>query len=61
MELDAFEFVAAVAETHDDAVVGFRGDGEFAREGFALDDERMIASRREGVRRVCGRRPSRRG
>ena len=34
MELDAFDFVAAVAEAHDDAVVGFGGDREFARQGF---------------------------
>ena len=49
MELDAFEFVAAVAQTHDDAVAGFGGDGEFARQRFALDDERMIARGGEGV------------
>lgn len=48
MELDAFKFVAAVTESHDDAVGGFRGDGEFAREGFALDDERVIARGGEG-------------
>jgi len=34
VELDAFEFVAAVAEAHDDAVVGFSGDGEFAGRDF---------------------------
>src|SRR6267142_6868829 len=49
MELDAFDFVAAVAEAHDDAVIGFGGDGEFARERFALDDERVIARCREGI------------
>jgi hypothetical protein len=27
VELDAFEFVAAMAEAHNDAVVGFGGDG----------------------------------
>ena len=27
VELDAFDFVAAVAEAHDDAVAGFGGDG----------------------------------
>ena len=43
MELDAFEFVAAMAEAHDDAVVGFGGDGQLARKRFAFDDERMIA------------------
>jgi len=43
VELDAFEFMAAVAEAHDDAVVSFGGDGEFARKRFAFDDERMVA------------------
>ena len=43
MELDAFDFVAAVAEAHDDAVVGFGGDGEFARQGFAFNDQRVIS------------------
>jgi len=45
VELDAFDFVAAVAEAHDDAVVGFRGDGELAGQGFSFDNERMIAGR----------------
>ena len=31
VELDAFEFGAAVADAHDDAVVSFGGDGEVAR------------------------------
>ena len=49
MELDAFDFVAAVAQAHDDAIVGFSGDGELARERFALHDERVITRRREGI------------
>ena len=49
MELDAFEFGAAMADAHDDAVVGFGGDGEFTWQRFALDDERMVASRGERV------------
>ena len=49
VELDAFEFCAAVADAHDDAVVGFGSDGEFARKGFALDDERVVASGGERV------------
>jgi hypothetical protein len=53
VELDPFDFVAAVAQTHDDAVIGFRGDGEFARKRFALHDERMIARRREGIRQLA--------
>src|SRR5580692_8112128 len=43
MELDAFDFVTAMAEAHDDAVGGFCGDGQLARERFAFDDERMVA------------------
>src|SRR5206468_13120963 len=53
MELDAFDFVAAVAEAHDDAVTGFGGDGEFAWERFALHDERVIARGGEGVRQLA--------
>ena len=49
VELDAFEFVAAVADAHDDAVVGFGGDGEFARKRFAFDDQRVIARGGEGL------------
>ena len=49
MELDAFEFGAAMADAHDDAVAGFGGDGEIARQGFALDDERVVARGGEGV------------
>src|SRR5258707_13574404 len=33
MELHAFEFVAAVADAHDDAVVGFGGGGDAREEG----------------------------
>ena len=43
VELDAFEFGAAVADAHDDAVVGFGGDGEFTRQGFSIDDQRVVA------------------
>src|SRR5580704_1941852 len=49
VELDAFEFRSAVADAHDDAVVGFGGDGEFAGERFAVDDERVVARGSEGV------------
>ena len=31
MELHTFDFIAAVADAHDDAVIGFRGDLQFAR------------------------------
>ena len=47
MELDTFDFVAAVAEAHDDAIAGFGGDGQLSRKRFSLDDERMIARGRE--------------
>ncbi len=49
MELDAFDFVAAVTETHDDTVVGFRGDGELAGQRFPFDNEGVIASGGERV------------
>ena len=42
VELNAFDFVAAMTETHDDAVTGFGGDGQLTRERFALDDERVV-------------------
>src|SRR5260370_19922365 len=53
MELDAFDFVAAVAEAHDDAVIGLGGDGQLARQGFFLDDERMVARGGEGIRQLA--------
>ena len=53
MELDAFDFVAAVAEAHDDAVIRFGCDGEFARERFALHDERVIARGGKGIRQLA--------
>src|SRR5258708_22991383 len=43
MELDAFDFVAAVPEAHDDAVVGFGSNGEFARQRFSFDNEGVVA------------------
>src|SRR5260370_3024772 len=49
VELDAFDFVATMAETHDDAVVSLGRDGELARQGFFLDDEGMVARRGERV------------
>ena len=49
MELDALDLVAAMAQAHDDAVVGFGGDGQLAGKRFPLDDERMIARGREGL------------
>jgi len=49
MELDAFDFVATMPEAHDDAVVSLGGDGEFARQGFLLDNQGMVARCGEGV------------
>jgi hypothetical protein len=49
VELDALEFGATVADAHDDAVVGFGGDGEFARQRFAVDDEGVVARGGERV------------
>ena len=48
MELDAFDGKFAVAEAHDDAIIGLRSDGQFARERLSLDDQRVIAR--------CGKR-----
>ncbi len=53
MELDAFDFVATMAEAHDDAVVSLGGDGEFTRQGFFLDDQGMVARCGKGVRQLA--------
>ena len=53
MELDAFDFVAAMAKAHDDAVVGLGGDGELAGQGFFLDDQGMVARCGKGVRQLA--------
>ena len=53
MELHAFDFVAAVTEAHDDPVVGLGGDRQFARQGFFLNDEGMVARGREGIRKLA--------
>ena len=53
MELDAFDFVAAMAEAHDDAVVGFSGDDQLAGERFALDDEGVIPRGCEWLRQIA--------
>jgi len=53
VELDAFDFVAAVTEGHDDAVIGLGGDDEFARQGFFLDDQGMVARGSEGIRQLA--------
>src|SRR5271169_6200133 len=45
VELHAVHRQLAVRKAHDDAAVSVRGYGEFARQAFALDDERVIACR----------------
>src|ERR1700730_14607342 len=49
MELHAFNLVAAVAQAHDDAVIGFGGDGQLARQGFAFHNQRMVTRGSEGI------------
>ena|SRR5215467_3159178 len=53
VELDAFDFVSAVAQAHDDAVVGFRSDGKLAGQGFPFDNERVIARSGERVGKLA--------
>jgi hypothetical protein len=49
VELDAFDFVAAMAEAHDNAIIGFGSDSELTRQRFFFDDERMVARGDEGI------------
>lgn len=49
VELHALDFVLAVPEAHDNAVVGFCSDGKLAGQGFSFNDERVIAGGGEGV------------
>src|ERR1700749_324556 len=49
MELPAFDRIFAVAEAHDDAVLGAGGDLELAREAVFRDDQRVIASAGHGA------------
>ena len=53
VELDAFDFVAAMTEAHDDAVVGLGGNREFVGQGFFLDDQGMVARGSEGIRELA--------
>src|SRR5215472_142103 len=53
VELDAFDFVAAVTEAHDDAVIAFRGDHELARQRLPFNNERVITGGRERVRQLA--------
>ena len=53
VELDAFDGVLAVAETHDDSVIGLSGDRKAARKSAAFDDQRMVARGGEGVRELA--------
>src|SRR6266700_1443764 len=51
--MDAFDFVAAMAEAHDDAVIGLGGDGQLARQRFFLNDEGMVARSSEGIGKLA--------
>ena len=55
MELDALDFVVAMAETHDDAGAVFLGgpgaDFEFGGQIFLLHDERVITRGGHGLRK----------
>jgi hypothetical protein len=53
MELDTVDGEVAVGEAHDFAFGGFGGDFEAGREGFAFDDEGMVAGGFEGAREAC--------
>ncbi len=56
VELDAFDGKLAVAEAHDDAVGGFGGDFEAARQRAAFHDERMVARSFEILREAAKNR-----
>ena len=49
MELDAVDGQVAVGEAHDFAFGGFGGDFEAGGEGFAFDDEGVVAGGFEGA------------
>ena len=49
MELDAVHGVFFVGEAHDFAFFGLGGDLEAIGQGFAFDDERVIASSFERI------------
>lgn len=49
MELDAVDGEVAVGEAHDFAFGGFGGDFEAGGEGFAFDDEGVVAGGFEGA------------
>ena len=50
VELDALDFVAAVAEAHDDAVVRLGGNGKLAGQRPSFNNERVVARGGERVR-----------
>ena len=50
MELHTFNLELAVTQAHDDTVSRLCTDLEDFRQGFALDDQRMVARRGEGIR-----------
>src|ERR1043166_9476742 len=58
MELHALDLNAAVAQSHDDAFGRGGRDFEAVGQGFALDDERVVARRREAIFQALEDRPA---
>ena len=52
VELDAVDGEVTVGEAHDFAFGGFGGDFQAGREGFAFDDEGVVAGGFEGARQA---------
>ena len=52
MELNAVQVMVTVAEPHDSACLGARGDGQLVRKAVFLDHQRMIARHRKICRAV---------
>lgn len=50
MELETFDLKLAMPEPHDDPIVGSCGDLQRARHRNRVDDQRVVASSREGAR-----------
>ena len=53
MELNAFDAQLAVAQAHDRAVGGFRGDDQIARKRFSFDDQGVIAGSAKILRQLA--------
>lgn len=50
MELHAFNLELAVTQAHDDTVFCLRADLEGLRQGFSLNNQRMVTGCGEGIR-----------